>query len=84
MVFPDDFDDNSQEDRDEDEEEREEYREAWFEIGEDEEVAEDDISASDTRDGGDSLPDPFDEDVLGDGIDEMMHEEDEDDALPLD
>lgn len=81
MVFPDDLDDNPEDELDENPKEREEYREAWFEIAEDEEVAEDEISASDTREGGGSTPDLFDEDVLGDGIDEMMHEEDEDEPL---
>ena len=78
MVFPDNFDDDPDEEREEDSKEREEYREAWFEIEEDEEVSEDEISASETREGGGSTPDPFDEDVLGDGMDEMMHEEDAD------
>ena len=81
MVFPGDFDDNPEDEFDENSKDRDEYREAWFEIAEDEEVAEDEISASDTRKGGGSMPDPFDEDVLGDGIDEMMHEEDEDEPL---
>jgi hypothetical protein len=77
MGFPDNFE-RPEDELEEDPKEREEYREAWFEIQEDEEVSEDEISAADTREGGGSMPDPFDEDVLGDGIDEMMHEEDAD------
>ena len=68
MVFPDDLG--------EDPKERDEFREAWFEIAEDEEVDEDEISVSDTRDGSDPTPGMDDGDVFGDGIDEMMHEED--------
>ncbi len=69
MVFPDELG--------EDPKERDEFREEWFEIAEDEEVAEDEISASDTRQGGGPDSDMEDGDVFGDGIDGMMHEDDE-------
>jgi hypothetical protein len=68
MVFPDELD--------EDPKERDEFREAWFEITEAQELAEDDVSVSDTGDGKETMPDLNDDEEEETALNEMMHEED--------
>ncbi|MBC8172056.1 MAG: hypothetical protein H7X77_10300 [Anaerolineae bacterium] len=55
---------------------RREFREEWFEILEDEQIAEGDITVSETSDGKDPTPDLDDEDEASELMDELMHEED--------
>jgi hypothetical protein len=58
----------------EDPEERRAAREEWFEIAEEEQIAEGDISTSETVDGHDPMPDlDDDEDMLENEFDEGMH-----------
>ena len=67
MIFP--------ENLDEDPEARREFREEWFEREEAEEIAEDEVSISDTGDGRSPIVDDEleDEEELEDELDEGMH-----------
>lgn len=67
MLFP--------EDAELDDEARREFREEWLEIAEDEQIAEGDISVSETVSGKDPLPD-LDDEGMDDALDEIIAEED--------
>lgn len=70
MVVPDDWEEDDEERRDA---VRDEWEE-WFEVAEDEQIAEGDITVSETSDGKDPIPEIDD----ADKFEEFMHTVDED------
>jgi hypothetical protein len=75
MVLPGDWDEDSEEARAEDREEDLEDREEWLDIVEDEYIAQGDISASETVDGHEALPELEDEDSFEDELDDILDED---------
>ncbi len=73
MVFSEDFDPDGRQAR----KERREGREEFLQIAEDKEIAEGDISVSETVSGHDPQPDAFDEDFDDELDEEGMHIMDE-------